>query len=240
MATVRAIERPIPDVAVLTLAVDADPPFRYREGQFIRVRLSEGRRRDLSIANAWAGDNRIGVFVRRAGGRFTQYVFGDLAPGDRWEFEGPLGDAWPRHPQRPLLLVAGGTGLGPARAIVEAALERDVPRRLALVLGAGEPGELFGQGELLAWRAAHDRFHYRPVVVTPDADWSGAVGTPETVIARDFAGLSEHEACVFGPPALVEATVPVLRRRGMHPGRIHADAFTPGATDLDRGLPGGR
>lgn len=232
--------RPLaPATVALVLAVDDAAVFRYFAGQYIRIHLADGRQRDLSLAVPWRGDNRCELWLRDVGGDFSRHVFDRLEPGERWRFEGPLGDAWVRPDGRPLLLVSGGTGLGPTRAIVDTVVAAEPERPIELIHGEPEMAGLFLDDYLRRRAAASAAFTYRPVLQRPPADWDGDTGTPDEVVAARYADLSAWSAHLFGPPPMVDALVPVLRARGLPRAQTHADAFTPGATDLDRGQPPG-
>lgn len=234
-ATVTASRRLAPDVRAVYLRVHAAPPFRYAAGQYVRVHRTDGRRRDLSMARACRGDNRLEAWVRYAGGPFTQHVFEALQPGETWRIEGPLGEAGLRDEPAPAVVVAGGTGIGPARAVAEAALREQPGRHVELVCGAHERAGLLAHDELAAWAAAHDALGYTPVLERPDDAWDGVAGTPDRALAARFTDLTGRVAHVFGPPAMVDAVGPVVRSLGIAAEHIRADAFTPGALDLDAG-----
>ncbi|WP_070988422.1 FAD-binding oxidoreductase [Halofilum ochraceum] len=239
-ATVVGARRIAPAVMSVEIRVETESPFAYCEGQYIRIQLADGRRRDLSIANAHDRENLLEMWVRDVGGDFSRHVFDRLVTGEQWDFEGPLGDAWVRDDDRPLLLVTGGTGLGPARAIVRAELARDPSRTIDLVHGDERREDLFAHEELEHWSREHPSFGYRPTLRVPDAEWEGATGTPDQLIDQQQWDVHDRVAHLFGPPPMVEAAIQVLRKQGIDASDIHADAFTPGATDLDYRYPPGR
>jgi CDP-4-dehydro-6-deoxyglucose reductase len=233
-ATVTEVRPLTRDARAVVLQTDAEPPLHYVGGQYVRVHLAGGRRRDLSMANPCAGDNRLELWVRHAGGPFTEHVFGGLEPGEAWDLEGPLGAAGLRYEAEPLLVVAGGTGAGPARALVAEALADQPARRIDVVCGAQTPEDLLAHDDLRDWAAGDARLSYLPTVSRPGPDWPGPMGTPTETVAARYDDLGATVAHVFGPPEMVRAVVRVLRARGMERDAIRADAFTPGAADLDR------
>ena len=232
--TVSAIQDLAPGTRGVTLDVDAGSDFRFREGQYIRIVMPDGRRRDLSIASPDLGDGVITLWLRHVGGDFSQYVFDTLVTGDRWRFEGPLGDAWvkPDDP-RPLLLITGGTGLGPARAIILGLRRSGMRRPIELIHGDANAQSLVPMEEVHAIAEDDPALTARITLQQPEPHWSGATGTPDEVIAEHHDDLSDHCAHLFGPPAMVDAVIPPLRARGVRREDIHADAFTPAALDLD-------
>ena len=226
-----------PRVLSLELAVESDAVFRYCAGQYIRIHLDDGRRRDLSIATPCEGNNLLETWVRDVGGDFSRYLFDQLEPGERWTLDGPLGNAWVRASDEPLLVISGGTGLGPARAIVRAELTRDPTRPIELIHGDTASTDLFAEEELEHWAREHPSFTYLPTLDNAEAQWSGHHGTPDKLLAARHEDLQGWTAHVFGPPPMVEAVAPVLEARGIEREAIHADMFTPGASDLDRIYP---
>ena len=226
-----------PRVLSLELRVAGEATFGYREGQYIRIHLADGRRRDLSIANPCAGDNLVELWARDVGGDFSRYLFDHLEIGERWRFDGPLGEAWVPRDGRPLLIVSGGTGLGPARAIVRGELARDPSRPIELIHGDASATELFAGPELEHRAREHPSFTYLPTLEQADAAWEGHRGTPDRVVAERHSDLRGWSAHLFGPPPMVDAVRPLLEARGLTAESIHADAFTPGASDLDRTHP---
>ncbi len=233
--TVSAIDDLAPGTRALTLDVDAGSDFRFREGQYIRVAMGDGRRRDLSMAGPDLGDGRISLWLRHVGGDFSQYVFESLAVGDRWQFEGPLGNAWvSHHDDRPLLLITGGTGLGPARSIMLGLRRAGVARPIELIHGDVDARSLVPMAEIRAIAQNDPAVTLRIALQQPDPRGGDAIGTPVDVICDHHGDLRGHCAHLFGPPAMVDAVIPLLRTRGIARKDIHADAFTPGALDLDQ------
>ncbi len=229
-----------PRVLSVELRVATASVFRYRAGQYIRVHLADGRRRDLSIANPCADNNVVETWARDVGGDFSRYLFDRLEVGETWTLDGPLGDAWVRPGDGPLLLVSGGTGLGPARAIVRAELTRDPARPIELIHGDTQRLDLFAEEELEHWARAHASFSYLPTLHDAEAEWTGHRGTPDRLVRERHSDLRGWTAHLFGPPPMVEAVTPLLEERGIERDAIHADAFTPGASDLDRDYPPAR
>lgn len=232
-AQVVASEALSANVMAVRLGIDSAETLRYRAGQYVRVHLDDGRRRDLSMAHACRDDNRLELWVRYAGGAFTDYVFTRLATGDRWRIEGPLGTAGLADETEPILVIAGGTGIGPARAMVQAMARHQPQRRAVVICGARERGELFCHDDFNAWARATTARSYHPVLAAPPSDWRASAGTPDAVAARLFGDLSGWVAHVFGPPPMVDTVAQVLQGRGLGGTALRADAFTPGALDLD-------
>src|SRR2546423_15563328 len=111
----------------------------HRAGQHIDVRLTaeDGYRaqRSYSIASAPEDGDQVAITVERlADGEVSPYLVDELAEGDQLELRGPIGGyfVWSTDTGGPLLLVAGGSGICPLRAMLRhrAARTSQVPTRL--------------------------------------------------------------------------------------------------------------
>jgi CDP-4-dehydro-6-deoxyglucose reductase len=117
------------DVIGLELMLPASERLQYLPGQYVDVLLRDGRRRAFSVANAARDDDRLELQIRRVpGGTFSEYVFHHLKERALLRLRGPLGSFYLRkQDHRPVILMAGGTGFAPIKAIVEGALADGFP-----------------------------------------------------------------------------------------------------------------
>src|SRR5690606_10564939 len=112
---VSRIDKPAPDVAILTMQLPANDPLRYRAGQYIEFILRDGSRRSYSMASAphTQGEKPfMELHVRHMpGGLFTDQVFTTLKEKDILRAEGPFGSFFLREDSdKPIVLLASGTG----------------------------------------------------------------------------------------------------------------------------------
>ena len=181
-ATVEKIETPAPNVRELTLRPDG-PPLAHVPGQWLSLRLPVGEKPPLVRAYTLAAPPQADgtlelLFDRVPGGLGSEYLW-TLAPGDRVEFSGPVGNFVLPPGEDDLVFVARYTGIAPFRAMLQAMDNgAAAPRRVRLIYGAPRPVDLVYHAELTDLAARHTGwFTYHPVVAEPDAHWSGAVGT---------------------------------------------------------------
>src|SRR3978361_547153 len=142
---VNAIERKADDVVVLKLQLPANERLQYLAGQYIEFILKDGKRRSYSMASPPHHEGPIELHIRHmAGGTFTDHVFGAMKERDILRFEGPLGTFFLRDDSdKPMLLLASGTGFAPIKAIVEQALHDKSERPMALYWGGRRPQDLY-------------------------------------------------------------------------------------------------
>jgi NAD(P)H-flavin reductase len=120
-----------------------------------------------------------------------------------------------------LLVVAGGTGLSPCKAVVEQVLASQPNRAVRLVFGVRRTAELYDLPALTELAGRYPRLALRPVV-TDDPDFGGPTERlPDAVL--DEGPWPDREVYFSGPPGLVRTLDRLLTRLGVPPDRIHFD-----------------
>jgi len=228
---VQRLERPTEDVAILFLKLPANERLLFLAGQYIDFLLRDGSRRSFSMANAPHDDELIQLHVRHvAGGQFTDHVFGKMKERDILRFEGPLGTFFLREDSdKPIVLVASGTGFAPIKSIVEHALNKGVARPMTLYWGGRRPKELYLNTLSEKWAAEHERFSYVPVISDglPEDDWRGRTGFVHRAVMEDFPDLSGHQVYACGVPVMVDAARrDFLAQCKLPEDEFYADSFT--------------
>jgi CDP-4-dehydro-6-deoxyglucose reductase, E3 len=225
-ARVTAIAKPSCDVAVVTLKPPPTAAIRFRPGQYICAVGRDGRLHPFSIANAPRGDGSLELHVGRvANGRFTTYVHEQLQPGDVLRFEGPFGEfGFADEVSRPVMLLAGGTGIAPIKAMLESLAQTDDRRELHLYWGCRRKEGLYVLDEIRALRAA------RVTPVLSDAEdrdaWAGRIGLVHRAVLDDFPDLSHFDVYACGSPGMIEAALSDLTQHaGLPRDRFFAESF---------------
>ena len=237
-ARVQKMERLAPDVMALSLKLPANERLLFLAGQYIEILLKDGRRRAFSLANAPHDDELLQLHIRQVpDGLFTGQVFGVMKERDILRFEGPHGDFYLREgSDKPVILLAGGTGFAPIKAIVEHVLHQRLERSMTLYWGAREPAGLYLPELPRRWAAEHQDFRYVPVVEAPDPDWRGRRGLVHQAVLADFPDLSDHQVYACGAPAMIAAARRDFVAHGLPEEEFFADAFSFAA---DSRSPGG-
>jgi CDP-4-dehydro-6-deoxyglucose reductase len=217
------------DVMALYLQLPAIETFHYLPGQYLDVMLPGERRRSFSIASPPHDSRPLELHVRRApGGEFTQRVFADLEERSLLRIEGPLGQFGYQHDAKtPALLVGGGTGFAPLKAILRHVLEKGLTRSLHLFWGARTLADLYEHERVLEWTNTYPNLRYTPVLsnLDPDASWQGRRGLVHESVLDAYPDMTDVEIYTSGPPALVEAIKSGGLQRGLARERLHFDSF---------------
>jgi len=124
-----------------------------------------------------------------------------------------------------LLLVGGGTGYAPMKAILRHVLETGIDRPVTLYWGARSRADLYDDAWLAELAKREPRFRYRRALLSMgegDDAFEGAVH--EAVVAGQEA-LPDADIYAAGPPEMIAALRDALPRHGADPARIVFDSF---------------
>jgi CDP-4-dehydro-6-deoxyglucose reductase len=224
------MERLADDVMAVFLRLPAVEELHYRAGQYLDVMLSEGRRRSFSIASAPADGKLIELHVRRASAAgFTGQLFDNLRVGTLLRIEGPLGQFWFRgESPRPAVMVGGGTGYAPLRAMVRQLLASGDRRPLTLYWGVRTQGDLYEDRWLRELAASRPGFRYRPVLSERAAGVPSAAlqsGLVHEAVLGDAPDLANRDVYASGPPAMIEAVRASFAAHGLPREQLFFDSF---------------
>jgi NAD(P)H-flavin reductase/hemoglobin-like flavoprotein len=230
LADVTAVERRTLDVAVLQVA--PRERYDYQPGQSISVEIPLCPRlwRYFSPANAPRSDGSFELHVQAVdGGQVSGTVVSSLQVGHTVRLGPPVGDRLTRADgdSRDLVMVAGGTGLAPLRAVLEQ-IDREwhTARRapqVHLFHGARTSWDLY-EHEQLTRLTRRPWFTYTEVI-SDDPSYPGACGPVGTVAAQSRVW-QDRSALVCGSPWMVAHAVSELTSAGMPSGDVRYEELT--------------
>lgn len=222
---VQKIERVAEDVMVLFLKLPANERLQFLAGQYIDILQKDAKPRSFSLANAPHDDEFLQLHIRNiAGGEFTRHVFNEMKERDILRIRGPLGTFFLREDSdKPIILIASGTGFAPIKAIIEHAMHAGIKRPMHLYWGARKQADLYMLEKARKW--SRHGIEFTPVV--SDEAWSGRTGFVHQAVVEDYADLSGHQVYACGAPVVVEAAHRDLTGKCRLPNEeFFSDAFT--------------
>jgi NAD(P)H-flavin reductase/ferredoxin len=226
-----------PDTALFTIGFDA--PTRFLPGQFMLLESPTGVRRAYSMAHPHRDPDCAAVeFIIRAKprGAASHWLFHDISVGDPLIAEGPYGRAYAQpHSGRPVLCIAGGTGLAPILAITEHLLAAARPPSLHLYIGARADtdvvllerlAKLHDMGAELMISVEHPTFSVAALSPGNFPFSPVRVGRVIDHVADDWSVLDGHDVYLAGPTGMVDAALRALvREAGAPADRVFFDRF---------------
>jgi CDP-4-dehydro-6-deoxyglucose reductase, E3 len=228
---VAGLQKAADDVMILSLQLPANERLQYKAGQYLEFMLRDGKRRAYSMAIAPHKDEPMSLHIRHlAGGLFTDQVFTTLKERDILRVEGPLGTFFLREDsEKPIVLLASGTGFAPIKAIVEQLEHAGSKRAVTLYWGGRRPQDLYMNALCEEWARTLPAFTYVPVVsnATAEDNWSGRTGFVHRAVMEDFPDLSGHQVYACGAPIVVESAQREFSTQCKLPeDEFYADSFT--------------
>ncbi len=218
------------DVIALNLQLPASERLQFKAGQYIEFILKDGKRRAFSIANAPHDSDFLQLHIRViAGGVFSEYVEKELQEKAILRLEAPFGSFFLREDsQKPIILVAGGTGFSPVKGIIEHILHNNIKRDILLYRGARELRDLYMHDLCEKWAALMPNITYIPVLSeAADSDsWQGRAGLVHQAVLDDISDLSAYQAYVCGAPGMCEVAHQSFLQQGLDAEEFFSDAFT--------------
>jgi len=128
------------------------------------------------------------------------------------------------------VLLAGGTGFAPIKAVIEHAFHQGIDRQMVLYWGARAKADLYLPALPMQWAREHDNFTFIPVLSDPlpGDNWAGRTGLVHQAVLDDFESLAGYQVYACGAPAMTDvAKQTFVAERGLPEGEFFCDAFTP-------------
>ncbi len=216
------------DVIRLFLELPKTERLQFLAGQYIDIIMRGGKRRSFSMANPPHKDQQIELHIRHYnGGLFSEYAFNELQERALLRIEGPLGQFTLHESDRPILMIAGGTGFAPIKSLIEHCLEIGETRQIDLYWGARSETDLYLNDMANRWAEENTNINYIPVLSELDKlnGWQGKKGFVHEAVMEDYSDLSGHDVYACGPPPMINAIVESLPKHGLDREHLFSDSF---------------
>jgi CDP-4-dehydro-6-deoxyglucose reductase len=217
------------DVMKLLLKLPETERLQFLAGQYLEFLLKDGKRRAFSIANAPHDDSYIELHIRHVpDGQFGDYVFDGLKEKTLMRIEGPLGSYFLREDNnRPIILMAGGTGFAPLKGMLEHAFHIGLDRQIHVFCGVRSKCDLYMDEMMQQWLKQHSNVKYTAVLSEPAAEdnWQGETGLVHESVVRHYPDLSGYDVYLSGPPPMVKAGMDLFYEKGLPESQIYSDSF---------------
>ncbi|MGQ0699624.1 MAG: 2Fe-2S iron-sulfur cluster-binding protein [Panacagrimonas sp.] len=220
---------------ILKITIKLDRPIKFVAGQYANLKYPNVKRaRNYSFADAPSREGReeISFFIRKVpNGMFTEALFKGELKDQMIDVEGPHGNFHLHASDKPMICIAGGSGLAPLMSLLEDARKNRVKRPCAFLFGARTPADLYCLDQIKQieqnWA---DKFVFLPVLSHEPANssWTGARGLVTQFITDAMPGINwtEAEGYMCGPPGMIDAGIASMTEVGMNLESIFYDKFT--------------
>jgi sulfhydrogenase subunit gamma (sulfur reductase) len=192
-------------------------PFGQKPGQFVQVSLAGIGEAPISVSSSPTRGDYLELGVRNTG--TLTGALHQLGAGDPIGLRGPFGTAFPVDDMRgrDLVLISGGCGLAPMRALIQYVEDyrRDYGR-VTILYGAKSPEDRLYKDDLRAWQQSSSVVCHATVDGVPaGTSWDGPVGLITTLMPPLAIEPGRTTAVIVGPPVMYKFVIPELYAKGL-------------------------
>ena len=230
MLPARVIEKTLlaSNVMQITLRLPKSQRLQFLAGQYVDILLPGGKRRAFSIASPPQREDELELHIRHVeDGDFTGWVFDELKVKDILRMEGPLGTFFIRHnkPDKPIIMMGGGTGFAPLKSMIEDLLTLADKRSIHLFWGARSQEELYQEALPIQWAEQYSHIQYTSALSEVSGEVEAFSGFVHEAVLDEYPDLSDYDVYMSGPPAMIDAGKLAFLQHGLPERSLHYDSF---------------
>lgn len=228
-ATISLVRQLSESTIALSLKGEALSRLAFLPGQYVNLQVPGSEQRRAYSFSSLQKNGEVSFLIRNVpGGLMSSFLTGLAKAGDQMTLAGPLGSFYLRQIQRPLLLLAGGTGLAPFTAMLERIAEQGSAHPLHLIYGVTHDFDLVELDRLEAFVARMPNFSFSACVASPDSQYPQKGYVTQHI---EPCHLNDGDVDVYlcGPPPMVEAVSQYLRDQGITPANFYYEKFAAAA-----------
>ncbi|RON09648.1 NADH oxidase [Pseudomonas brassicacearum] len=213
----------------LSIKGEALSKLAFLPGQYVNLGVPGSEQTRAYSFSSLQRDGEVSFLIRNVpGGLMSSFLTGIAKAGDNMSLAGPLGSFYLRDIQRPLLLLAGGTGLAPFTAMLEKIAEQGSAYPLHLIYGVTNDFDLVELDRLQALAARIPNFSFSACVANPQSAHP-LKGYVTQHIERQHLNDGDVDVYLCGPPPMVEAVSQFIREQGIKPANFYYEKFAASA-----------
>lgn len=228
-AAISAVRQLSDSTIALSIKGEALSKLAFLPGQYVNLKVPGSEQSRAYSFSSLPKDGEVSFLIRNVpGGLMSSFLTGLAKAGDSMSLAGPLGSFYLREIKRPLLLLAGGTGLAPFTAMLEKIAEQGSQHPLHLIYGVTHDFDLVEMDRLEALAARIANFTYSACVASPDSSYPHK-GYVTQHIAPQHLNDGDVDVYLCGPPPMVEAVSGYIREQGIQPANFYYEKFAASA-----------
>lgn len=228
-ASISAVRQLSDSTIALSIKGDALSRLAFLPGQYVNLGVPGSEQTRAYSFSSLQKDGEVSFLIRNVpGGLMSSFLTGLAKAGDSMTLAGPLGSFYLREIRRPLLLLAGGTGLAPFTAMLEKIAEEGSEHPLHLIYGVTNDFDLVELDRLQALAARIPNFSYSACVANPESQHP-LKGYVTQHIEPQHLNEGDVDVYLCGPPPMVEAVSQYIREQGITPANFYYEKFAAAA-----------
>lgn len=226
-ARVAEVSRLSADSFELAVELDEGEGLAFLPGQYVNIQVPGSDETRSYSFSSLPGARRTTFLIRNVpDGLMSGYLSGPAKPEDALTLAGPMGSFYLREVERPVLMLAGGTGLAPYLSMLRQLQARGCDQPVRLLYGVNVDDHLVKLDELDAFVEALPDFAYTTVVADAASEHPRK-GYVTHHMAPELLHDGDVDVYLCGPPPMVDAVLVHFREQGISPVSFHYEKFTP-------------
>lgn len=228
-ANISAVRQLSDSTIALSIKGEALSQLAFLPGQYVNLGVPGSEQTRAYSFSSLQRDGEVSFLIRNVpGGLMSSFLTGLAKAGDSMTLAGPLGSFYLRDIRRPLLLLAGGTGLAPFTAMLEKIAEQGSEHPLHLIYGVTNDFDLVELERLEDFAARIPHFSFSACVANPESHYPRKGYVTQHI---EPAHLNQGDVDVYlcGPPPMVEAVSQFIREQGIAPANFYYEKFAASA-----------
>ncbi|CAB1211924.1 benzoate 1,2-dioxygenase electron transfer component BenC [Acinetobacter bouvetii] len=215
--------------STITFDIELDegqPDIHFLAGQYVNVGIP-GTTETRSYSFSSKPGNRLTSFVVRnvPNGKMSEFLSKTAQAGDKMSFTGPFGSFYLRNVVRPVLMLAGGTGIAPFLSMLQVLEEKGSEQPVRLVFGVTNDFDLVAIEKLNELQEKFSWFEYRTVIANPESNHERK-GYVTGHVENEWLNGGDVDIYLCGPVLMVEAVRGWLEAEGIKPANFLFEKFS--------------
>ncbi|MGY5330521.1 benzoate 1,2-dioxygenase electron transfer component BenC [Pseudomonas protegens] len=228
-ASISAVRQLSASTIALSIKGEALSQLAFLPGQYVNLGVPGSEQTRAYSFSSLQRDGEVSFLIRNVpGGLMSSFLTRLAKAGDSMTLAGPLGSFYLRDIRRPLLLLAGGTGLAPFTAMLEKIAEQGSEHPLHLIYGVTNDFDLVELERLEDFAARIPQFSFSACVANPESQYPRK-GYVTQHIEPVHLNQGDVDVYLCGPPPMVEAVSQFIREQGIAPANFYYEKFAASA-----------
>jgi benzoate/toluate 1,2-dioxygenase reductase component len=224
--TVSSVALASDSTIILRLKVDKPETLSFLPGQYVNIAVpGSGEHRSYSFSSK-AGAEEASFLIRNVpDGLMSGWLTGAAEAGDLVTFVGPQGSFFLRAVERPVVMLAGGTGLAPILSMLETLADEGTAQPVHLIYGVTKDGDLVEIDRIEALAERLPTFSWVSCVADPESGHP-LKGYVTAHLQDEHLNAGDCDVYLCGPPPMVESVRKFFSEKGVTPAHFHYEKFS--------------
>jgi benzoate/toluate 1,2-dioxygenase reductase component len=200
---------------------------QFLPGQYANLLIPGTHQSRAYSFSSLVKDGRVSFLIRNIPhGLMSSHLTLTAKAGDELRYQAPFGGFYLRKVDRPVLMIAGGTGLAPFLAMLQQIEQSGIRHPVHLMYGVTRDEDLVEIEQLDRLKTRLADFDYTVCVVESRVSGRKTGVVTEHLLPEYFhAGQADVYLC--GPPPMVAAVERFIEQQGLQPASMHFEKFLP-------------